>query len=142
MQFRKLDGYMTVEATAIVSICCLLILLVMGLLFYQHDRCLLEHDTELLAFRGRLADAEDAGAKGEFIRTQAGRLYRDHYIVCETFEVDYKVNGQMVEVEQSGRFDFAFGKYGALQTKTTVHLISPPALVREFRKWKKIRETK
>ena len=49
---RKVDGFFTVEAAMVLSITLSAILLIIYLLFFQYNRCLMEQDMGTLALRG------------------------------------------------------------------------------------------
>lgn len=59
---RKLDAYLTVEASMVLPVVIAVILLTIYMLFFQYDRCLMEQNAGKLALRGctiQLADGQE-----------------------------------------------------------------------------------
>lgn len=58
---KKIGGYLTLEATFIIFIIVMLYVFLITTSFYLYDRCLLNQDTYLLAFRANVfTDAEES----------------------------------------------------------------------------------
>ena len=64
-------GYFTVEAALVMPVVLLGIALVMYLLIFQYDRCLLEQDTGVLALRGSAIQVEDSRERIRWLEQQA-----------------------------------------------------------------------
>lgn len=134
------EGYFTVEAALVLPMVLMEAVLVIYLLMFQYDRCLMEQDTGILAFRGMVAQG-DAREKVEGLAEQAAEQDKGKYIAWEMDDARLKLNRGKLHIERSGRLAFPFyhmvGNVDAVWRAGAVyenHVASPVVFVRSWRK--------
>lgn len=104
---RKLEAYLTVEASLILSIVVGVILLMVYLLFFQYDRCLMEHTTGVLGVRGCTLPLTDK----ECLLTELmeyGEQKDGRYLAWDMEKVIVQLKGNSVFVRRDGKLRFPF----------------------------------
>lgn len=101
-QEKILKAYFTVEAALVLPLTLGILVVVMYLMFYQYDRCLLEQDTGISALRASILASEDGSDKLEELRKQAGQTYWDKYVAFEPEEITGKIKGNKLEASRKG----------------------------------------
>ena len=136
---KYMNGYMTLEAALIVPFVCIVIVLLVGLLLYQYDRCRMDQNVGILAVRGVLLDAGDNHERMEGMKRNLLEMDESKYMVISNIETDLAIKNGEITVAQSAKFVFPFEEYGKIESKSTSHLFSPVMLLRE---WKRINNIK
>lgn len=138
---KKVDGYFTVEAAMVMPIVIGSIVVIMYLLFFQYNRCLMEQDVGVLALRGATMQAEDNQERIGILREQVDKLNDEKYIVWDCGEVGLKLEKGRVRVERDGMLKFAFGGLlNAVETQWMTsasyenRVLSPVSFIRSYRK--------
>lgn len=138
---RKIGGYFTVEAVLVLPIAIMIIVMVIYLMIFQYNRCLMEHDMGILALRGTALQAEDAQERIEKLRVQADLLYKEKYVAWDMGDISLKWEKGTVCVECEGQLQFPFsgGVNGSdrIWKSTAVvesHMTSPVSFIRNCRK--------
>ncbi len=86
------------------------VLLVIYLLFFQYDRCLMEQNVGKLAMRGctfQLTDSEEIVAR---IVAQS-RQADERFLAWELGDIKVTMKGNRVRVERSGEMEFPFKRF-------------------------------
>ncbi len=104
---RKIGAYLTVEASLLISIVIGVILLVVYLLFFQYDRCLMEHTTGALGMRGCTLQIED---KEHLLieLVEYGEQKDGRYLAWSMEDVVVQLKGNSVFVKRDGKLRFPF----------------------------------
>ena len=143
---RKVDGFFTVEAAMVLSITLSAILLIIYLLFFQYNRCLMEQDMGTVALRGAVMQEEDMQDRLYKLKSQTGSLYQEKYVAWEYGEIGYKLEKGKIYVESTGKMQFPFSKmFGDVDyvwSTTSIfenHILSPVSWIRNYRKITRVR---
>lgn len=104
---KKINAYFTVEASLLISIIIGVILLVVYLLFFQYDRCLMEHTTGVLGVRGCTLQITDK--ERLLIELMEYSEQKDkRYLAWDMDEVIVELKGNSVFVKRDGKLRFPF----------------------------------
>ncbi len=136
--YGKADAYMTVEAALILPIVFLTVLLVIFLLIFQYNRCLMEQDIGILALRGTTLTAADREELAQRLVWQEAALYREKYLAWSSDKAEIHIEKNIVKVKQRGYCTFPFPHWslwegGSVWETTTAfenHIQEPAAFVR------------
>lgn len=113
---KKVSGYLTVEASLIMPFVVMIYVWILGLLFYQYDRTLLEQDAVMLL-------VTDGGEQ----------LWdRSKYMWCDVKPAEITKGGWKKEVALESDFTGPFFK--DLSTKCSSYTIDRVSLLRQKRK--------
>ena len=104
---RKVKGYFTVEAALLFPFVTGVILLVIYLLFFQYDRCLMEQSASVLAMRGCTLQTTDRKRLVGEVLVQS-RNEDKFYLAWEMEEAQISVKGHIFRVVRSGNLKFPF----------------------------------
>ena len=107
---RNAEAYLTVEAALILPMVLGVVLLVIYLLFFQYDRCLMEQNVGKLAMRGctfQLMDSKEIVAR---IVAQS-RQTDERFLAWELGDIKVTIKGNRVRVERSGELEFPFKRF-------------------------------
>ncbi len=123
--------------------------IIIYLLFYQYDRCLLEQDCATLAITGVALLSTDNDTVKEAINTLSASQSLTHYLAWEADETTLSIKTNLVTVKKTGAMQFPFSvltenilEHGAqesaweISASTQAHLLSPPTFVRTVKKLK------
>lgn len=111
MRTKKITAYFTVEAGMIFPVVFGVVLLVIYLLLFQYNRCLLEQDVAALALKGcsiQKANKEDVMQELEYY---ANIMDRSKYLAWDWGAEHLVLEGATVRVEESGSLFFPFGEF-------------------------------
>lgn len=107
---KKAGAYLTVEAALILPMVLGVIILVIYLLFFQYDRCLMEQNVGKLALRGctvQLKDKEEIVAR---IIAQS-RQSDERFLAWKLGNIAVTIKGNRVYVERDGELEFPFKRF-------------------------------
>ncbi len=143
MQNKRIDAYFTVEAAVLYPLVLGVIVLMIYLLFFQYDRCLLDQDMGRAAV---IAGSRWMEKKEELNRQlQKKEMFFDKskYIAWETELPLWKLEENHVTVEQSGRLKYPFAgmgteqKYWSARASFQAERNNPVVHVRKYQKYLK-----
>ena len=137
----KTGAYLTIEAALVLPMVLGVILLVIYLLFFQYDRCLMEQNVGKLAMRGctlQIADSKQIVASVVAQSRQAD----ERFIAWEFGDIKVTIKGNCVRVERSGELEFPFKRFVFWKTDSTwesrivceSHRVEPVEFIRNYRK--------
>lgn len=137
---KKTDGYFTVEAAMVMPMVLSVVFLIIYLLFFQYNRCLMEQDVGLLVMGGIYMEVEDNEERIQELRKLANLIYEEKYIAWECGAIELKLERGKLSAEQSGWLSLpirTFG-HGRQTVETTVrfknHIVSPVSFIRNYHK--------
>lgn len=141
---KKAGAYFTVEATLVLTLTLGVIVVLIYIMFFQYNRCLLEQDIGALALKGCAIQAESKEELLQKLRKYESQIYLDKYIAWECGEVSIELKQDEVKVERAGCVIFPFSGEAFFdlesrwETKAVYEneCISPVAFVRAFNKLK------
>lgn len=104
---NKKDAYLTVEAALVMPVVLGVVLLVIYLLFFQYDRCLMEHSVGVLAMRGCTLQISD---REELVMqiVEQSRQEDARYLAWDMEDLSVKLQGNRMHVERTGLLEFPF----------------------------------
>lgn len=85
---KETNAYFTVEAALVFPVVISAILLMVYLLLFQYDRCLMEQDLGAMALWGSVAEAVDSAALEEKVQKRMAEMYRDKYVAWKFSKLD------------------------------------------------------
>lgn len=140
----KENAYLTVEAAMVFPIVLAVQLLVVYLLVFQYNRCLLNQDMGRLAVLGCGAEERGKEALAEYLERCAKELCTEHYFVWEMSMLDVELAGDTVRIEGEGEILFPFPEWGIDVVRTNkrakavyeYHKQQPVVIIRQFNKLK------
>lgn len=111
------------------------------LLFYQYDRCMMEHDLGLLMLEAYAVQSDDADDWLTVLQSGAADG-DDRLLAIETGELAVSIRGRRIRLSMEGtvRYPFAGFQTGATQeswgisAQLTGHKILPVNFIRNYRK--------
>lgn len=146
MQNKYYRAYFTVEAAILYPVVLGVVLLMMYLLFFQYDRCLLEQDMGRAAVRsgGRWMQKKEELNR----QLQEKDLFFDaeKYIAWESELPAWKLEKNQVTVEQTGRMPYPFSailgvpRYWSAKASFRVNRNSPVDILRKYQRYQDITE--
>ena len=108
MKKEKAGAYFTVEAALLYPVVLGVIVLMIYLLFFQYDRCLMEQDMGRAAvMSGGKWMMEKEEVNKQLLRRDMF-FDREKYIAWETELPYWKLEGNHITVEQTGRLKYSF----------------------------------
>jgi hypothetical protein len=115
---KKVEAYLTVEAALVLPIVLGTILLVIYLLFFQYDRCLMEQGAGVLAMRGCTLQIADSKELVEVMLIQS-QQEDERYLAWNANSAKIRMKGNYVTVECSGELNFPFKGLAFWQDSST-----------------------
>jgi len=137
---KTVEGYFSAEAALILPMVLSVILLIVYLLFFQYNRCLMEQDMGILALRGAVMQAEDNGVRAQQLSKMAEEMNVGKYLAWEMGEVHLTVGKGKVIVERLGKIKSPFMQEGqgevwwSTGAKYEDQIISPVTVIRTYRR--------
>ena len=99
---KKEDGYLSVEASLILPVAFMVILLVLRLWFFRYDTVLQEMDTASVVVRTLQQQEMNSEEKAEYAISEIQSRYKEHYISWNFGEVKAVCTADSVECTVSG----------------------------------------
>jgi len=132
---KKVAGYFTVEAALIMPIVLSVIFVMMYLLFFQYNRCLMEMEMGIFALRGSLMQAETNEDRVELLGKLAMEEREEQYIGWNCGKLRWKLEKGTLKVEREGNQEFPFAKeLWSADVNYENHILSPVSVLRYYRK--------
>ena len=130
------NGYFTVEATMIMSITVVCIVLLIYLGFYQYNRCLIGQDVYRLALKGSIVQFIGNEEIYQKVSKEYQEYYWDKYISMKLSDAFIEVNAANVSVEIEGKMQipFSFGRDFYIKEKRSSKRMIPTEKIKIFRK--------
>lgn len=120
-QCRKewsIHGYFTVEAAMLFPLVLGIVLLVIYLMIYRYNVCILEQETAILALRGiqgqRLAVEQTGTEVLEELQQQAAAAETEQYVAMELSRFTVGMSGYRIRAEGEGQVRIPFVGLGAM----------------------------
>ncbi len=141
---RKVNAYLTVEAALVFPIVLAVQLLVIYLLVFQYNRCLLNQDMGRLAILGCGAKEQNKEALSEYLKKCSNEIHTEHYFAWRTNALDMELAGDTVRIEGKGEIVFPFPEWGIEVARINknakavyeYHKLQPVVIIRQFNKLK------
>lgn len=130
---RRLKGYFTVEATLVFPIVLMSVVLVIRILFFQYNRCLMEQDIGVLAFRGSVMETKDNRERMDELEKWEEMQDVQKYLAWNRGNTKMKIERGILRVEQNGWMSAIGYQWKASRTYEN-RLIAPVPLIRGYRK--------
>lgn len=136
------NAYFTVEAALVVPVVLSTMLLVIYLLLFQYNRCLLEQDLGAMLVWGSSIEVSDESLYEEKVRERIHKMYRDKYVAWEITTVSATLQKNNFSVKGGGQLTFPFSKWNFWGTENvwgtkmdySCQRISPVTFIRLCRK--------
>lgn len=140
--YRNTGAYFTVEAALIMPMVLGTVLLIVYLMFFQYDRCLMEQDLGALMLKGVVFQAADNEQRMKELKMQECEIDRNKYIAWEVEEAELKLERSRIYVKQRGYLQFPFrgwnfwGENSIWETEIVYEnaVRSPTSIIRKYRK--------
>lgn len=108
----KTKAYLTVEAALVMPVVLGVVVLVVYLLFFQYDRCLLEQNTGILALRACTMQITDGEERMRQLIEQSKQA-DERYLAWYLDEAVMEIKGNRIRVDRSGMLQCPFrGLFG------------------------------
>lgn len=127
------EGYFTVEAALVLPMVLAEVVLIIYLLFFQYDRCLMEQDLGVLMFRGITMAGEDNRHKMEELEKYVAKQDTEKYLVWDREDIKMKIERGILCVSQKGQMSTTGVRWDASRTYEG-HFVSPVFLIRSVRR--------
>lgn len=140
MRNKYYRAYFTVEAAVLYPVVLGVVILMMYLLFFQYDRCLLEQDMGKAAVRGGSRWMQKKEEVSRQLQEKDLFFDTEKYIAWESELPTWRLEKNQVTVEQTGRMPYPFstisGAPGYWSAKATfqVNRNSPVNILRTWRR--------
>lgn len=105
---KRCGAYFTVESALILPFITCVLVVLLYLLFFQYNRCLLEQDMGSLALKGCSMSGVNKEETGNILRQKAQEIYYDKYIAWEIYDMNVELNGSMVITRCKAALCFPF----------------------------------
>ena len=103
---KRENGYLTVEAAMVFPVVLSVQILIVYLLLFQYDRCLLNQDAARLTVLGCSADEKEKTELAEYLRPCTGELSKEKYAAWNMDFLTMELAGDNICVEGNGRLLF------------------------------------
>ncbi|MCI8801026.1 pilus assembly protein [Acetatifactor muris] len=103
---KKENAYLTVEAALVFPIVISVILLIVYMLIFQYDRCLLEQDLGAMALWGSRVETSSGVSMEELTRQRMAAMYRDKYAAWKITVLDASLERNCFSVKGAGQLTF------------------------------------
>lgn len=103
---QKKNGYFTVEAALVFPVALGTVLLIVYMLLFQYNRCLMEQDLGSLALWGSRVRAENSKELQELIQKRTGEIYKDKYAAWKILELNAKLEHNRFTATGKGQLVF------------------------------------
>ena len=138
---HKENAYFTVEVSLLFPIITGVVLLLVYMLFFQYNRCLLEFDVGGLAIKG-VSDQETPEHVKVVWEQAEANIYEEKYLAWEMKDIDVKVTGNSICVSGSGRLCCPFTllimneekEYWETSVSYKSNRLDPVGFIRTYRK--------
>ena len=110
---RKLNGYMTVEASFVVPIVVCSFIFIIYISNYMYARCILAQDSYILAFRAA-NELDEYGNPQAYIQEKSERIFAKKYFGNRKPKFTAKQQGKTVVVTGETETKHSFGRYFGL----------------------------
>lgn len=147
MQNKYYKAYFTVEAAILYPVVLGVVLLMMYLLFFQYDRCLLEQDMGRAAVRSGGRWMQKKEELNRQLQEKELLFDTEKYIAWESELPAWKLERSQVEVEQTGRMPYPFSvvvgvpQYWSVKASFRVNRDSPVDILRKYQRQEITEET-
>lgn len=137
--FKRVGGYMTVEASFLVSWTIFIFVLLIYLSFYTYDKCVLFQDAYAVCFRGSIQKDEDNVVPyiSAHIQEQFGRKYFGTGEVCGSVDRNghtaYVTGECQVKVPVRSLFTMYEKDGWKIRTQARAQIINPTHIIRKSR---------
>lgn len=138
MRKKEYKAYFTVEAAVLYPVVLGVVLLMMYLLFFQYDRCLLEQDMGRAAIRGGSRWMQSKEELNRQLQEKDMFFDTEKYIAWESELPVWKLEKSQVTVQQTGRMPYPFSaitgspRYWSTKAEFQVTRNSPVDLLRNY----------
>ena len=105
---KKENGYFTVEAALIISMIIGVLMLIIYMVFFQYNRCLLEQDMGALALKGCTIQENNKELLWKRLKQYEDEIYWEKYMLWEQGNVEIGLVGAEVRISSSGVVRFPF----------------------------------
>lgn len=146
MQNNRYEAYFTVEAAVLYPIVLGVILLMIYLLFFQYDRCLLDQDMGKAAVAGGGRWMQTKEKLNHELQEREIAIDTEKYIAWERELPLWKLEKNFITVEQTGRLRYPFPgmgvtqKYWSAKSSFRVERNHPVDFLRTYRRAQKVKE--
>lgn len=137
---RTVKGYMTVEASFLITWTIFIFAFLIYLSFYSYDKCVLFQDSYAVCFRGSIQKDKDQVVPyiNTHIREQYGKKYFAVGEVTGTVNVDGKTTSVIgecqVKVPIRSLFTFGGDSGWKIKTEARAQIMNPTKIIRNCRK--------
>lgn len=141
MQSKCCRAYFTVEAAILYPVVLGVIMLMMYLLFFQYDRCLMEQDMGRAAVRGGSRWMQEKEELNRQLQEKELFFDTEKYIAWESELPEWKLEKNQVTVEQTGRMPYPFSaivgapRYWSAKASFQVNRNDPVNILRNYRRY-------
>lgn len=108
---KQENAYFTVEAAMVMPIVIFTIVMLVYLLFFQYNRCLMEQDMGALALKGCSIQEDDKEALMQTLGYYANKTDKDKYVMWNMNDAEIKLETDKIEVLQKGGLIFPFSGF-------------------------------
>ncbi len=137
----KIKGYFTVEAAMVLPVVFGAILFLIGIMFFQYDRCLMEQELGVYTIHSSRDKYEKDWWIDQEWRKEQRAEYDNRYLQWEREEFVIEREGNKIITQQSGRYHFLLtnpfvkdGKGYEAQRTFTIHRVNPVLVLRGIKK--------
>ena len=141
MRNKYYRAYFTVEAAILYPVVLGVVMLMMYLLFFQYDRCLLEQDMGRAAVRGGSRWMQKKEELNQQLQEKDLFFDTEKYIAWESELPTWKLEKNQVTVEQTGRMPYPFSaitgvpRYWSAKASFQVNRNNPVEILRNYRRY-------
>ncbi len=132
---RYEDAYFTVEAAMVMPTVLCMIFLIIYMLFFQYNRCLLELDLGILALRGCVMQAENNEDRVEQLRKQMCERNEEMYIGWQCSDIKIRIEKGVLRMEQQATSEIPIAlDFPSANATYENHILSPVSFLRYYHK--------
>ena len=132
---REAEGYFTVEAAMVMPMVLYVIMMLIYLLFFQYNRCLLELEVGTLAVRGSMVRVKNNEDRAEWLRKQDVKRDEEKYIAWQCGETQWRLERGKLWVQQQGTLKIPFAEeVWSVNVNYENHVSDPVSVLRYYRK--------
>lgn len=138
---KMMPAYFTVEAAMVLPMVFSVVIIIIYMMFFQYNRCLMEQDIGILVLRGSILPEDNKDRLLKMLQKEAQRIDDNKLVAWENGEIEVKIEKNRLKISQSGKLKFPFHGFGIggehiwnTRVEYENERIEPTSFIRNYRK--------
>jgi len=133
------NAYFSVEATLVFTVVLGIVFLLIGMMFFQYNRCLLEQDLSAVLLRTCSMRTDNERLSEDVLRDEINQIDWTKYIAWSENDITSEIQGNRIRIMGKGKTEFLLlllpgEKAGETEATYEVSCIDPVDCLRLYKK--------